>query len=165
MAYEIEKDWITKSGLRAIVIIRKSGERRTNRWGYICVPPSHPLHGIGYSEQADCISQEAVDAEKLGKKSPLLALTATCRSDGEDKVRRSPDVAFDVHGGLTFSGGKGYPAEGWWLGFDCAHCYDGEIEPDPRWPSFGKVRELDYVENECESLAKQLAEIYEKTES
>lgn len=72
------------------------------------------------------------------------------------------DVAADVHGGLTYAGGNDkYPVEDpglWWLGFDCAHYGDVEIEPDPRF-HFGRegiVRSLEYVQAECESLAAQL---------
>lgn len=164
MPYEIELDWTTQAGLRAVVIICKSGERKTHRCGYVGLPAEHPLNGVGYHEQADCLTEEMVSNAPLGNKSPLLLFTATCSSDGEDKIRRSPDIAFDVHGGLTYSGGKGsypVPAELWWFGFDCHHCDDGEIEPDPHYPSFfqGEVRELPYVKAECERLAKQLAAI------
>jgi len=54
-----------------------------------------------------------------------------------------------VIGGLTYSGGGDYPflAILWWFGFDCAHLGDRE-----------NPKSLEYVEKECESLAKQLAE-------
>lgn len=160
MAHDVEKDWVTKAGLRAVIIICKSGERKTHRCGYVAVPVGHPLHSVGYSEQADCITEDMTQVP-LGKKSAILALTCTVGSDGDDKVRRSPDVAFDVHGGLTYAGGgKGYPADGdgWWFGFDCAHCDDGDIEPDSNrsWAREGVARSLEYVEAECESLAEQI---------
>lgn len=75
-------------------------------------------------------------------------------------------VSVDVHGGLTYSSAafgadKDDPrdGDGWWFGFDCAHAGDGNIEDDPRWPrpDRGPARSQEYVEQECESLAAQLA--------
>ena len=162
MAFEIERDWTTQAGLRAVVVINKSGERRTHRCGYVGIPKTHPLFGVSYHAQADCLSAEMVENQTVGKKSPILALTAMCGADTENSIRRSPDVAFDVHGGLTYSGESGeYPAKAedlWWYGFDCRHYGDGEIEPDPYYAFHeGPVRDLDYVSAECESLAQQLA--------
>jgi hypothetical protein len=77
------------------------------------------------------------------------------------------DVHVHVHGGLTFSepdipcGGED---NGWWLGFDCAHCFDA---PDPALPcsirSFishspnAEIRTQEYVLAECHSLCEQAA--------
>lgn len=45
-----------------------------------------------------------------------------------------PDVA--VHGGLTFAElepCKEHPdGQGWWFGFDCAHCFDASYDPDAK---------------------------------
>lgn len=65
-------------------------------------------------------------------------------------------VDADVHGGLTYSAKGEYPVESdlWWLGFDCAHAGDFE-----GGSCLGKpLRTLEYVVQECESLAKQLQE-------
>lgn len=163
MAYDIEKDWATKAGLRAVVIVCKSGKRKTHRCGYVAVPVGHPLHGVGYSDQADCLTQDMAQNAAVGNKSPILALTAGVGADSEGLVRRSPDTVFECHGGITYAGGNNYPAkdDGWWFGFDCNHYMDADIEPDPQYSSFrdGEVRELDYVERECESLAQQIAAI------
>lgn len=163
MSYYVEKDWITAVGLRAVVIVCKSGERKTHRCGYVGVPETSKLFQVGYSQQIPEISQEAVSTQVLGKKSSLLILTATVNADDEGNIRRSPDILFDVHGGITYSGGKDdYPVQSnlWWFGFDCHHYGDQDIEPDPGWRSFyaGEVRELAYVEAECESLARQIKE-------
>lgn len=67
--------------------------------------------------------------------------------------------SLDVHGGLTYSGGDGlYPIEYdkeklWWFGFDCMHFGDLRLG---RYYSAGSHRSLEYIENECESLAEQL---------
>ncbi len=64
--------------------------------------------------------------------------------DYNDDVLRE----IQVHGGLTFAN----KVEGvWWLGFDCGHGYSGPLG----LTSKGWTR--DEVEQECESLAKQLA--------
>ena len=162
MASALEKDWITASGYRAAVLIMIHQGRRRHRWGYVGIPKEHPLYGVGYSEQADCLTQEAASSATVGAKSPLLVLTAVCGSDAEGLIRRSPDIIFDVHGGLTYSGGSGncpvQAADLWWLGFDCGHCNDGPIDLDPERNWGGVVRELPYVEAECERLAAQLKE-------
>lgn len=164
MSYDIEKDWTTAAGLRAVIIVCKREDgRRTHRCGYVGVPDSSPLYGKAYNEQLSEISKDAVSGQTLGKRSPIIALTAGVGADDGDSVRRSPDILFDVHGGLTYSSGKSsdkYPVAStlWWFGFDCQHAGDADIEPDPRYPSFhdGEVRELPYVESECESLAAQI---------
>jgi hypothetical protein len=71
--------------------------------------------------------------------------------------RDYPNLDVDVHGGLTYSNAA-YPGgefDGWWFGFDCAH--GGDLTP--KYPSDGVYRDFEYVKAECESLAKQLAEI------
>ena len=64
-----------------------------------------------------------------------------------------------MHGGLTYakdcllnSDIKGY----WWLGFDCAHF--GDYSPELPF-SHGEYRNIEYVKEECKSLADQLIEI------
>jgi hypothetical protein len=85
------------------------------------------------------------------------------------------DVEVEVHGGLTFSGlcqnhichepEPGQPDHVWWLGFDCAHW--GDYSPDRPQDLFmdrldvlgglAQYRNLAYVQEECRSLAEQLA--------
>lgn len=75
-----------------------------------------------------------------------------------------------VHGGLTYSehchGDICHPSDGqdhvWWLGFDCAHCFD--LLPSGLKKGFtalggGVYRDLAYVKAEVESLARQLKEV------
>ena len=150
MNYVIEKDWITEAGLRAVVLL----VRNSHRCGYVAIPKDHPLHGVLYYEKSQHL--ELPDDEEVGKRGIIPLLTRDPESAGE-----SPGCYFNVHGGLTFSGGdKNYPAESddlWWFGFDCAHYGDGlmgrsEYEEFP-------VRSTEYVSSECENLARQLAEI------
>ena len=148
MSNVVERDWTTAAGLRAVCMMTTMG----HRCGYDEVPQGHPLHGLGYSDTTDAIVFDPESVE-IGKKSPILALTAGVGAAPGETIRRSPDIAFDVHGGLTFSGGgRGYPVEsdGWWFGFDCAHAGDLTRYSD------GVERTEEYVVSECESLAAQI---------
>ena len=122
------------------------------------MPPEHPWHGVGYDN---------------------------VRMDDEEEA----DSYVQVHGGLTFadkcqksinpSAGVCHVQESgderniWWLGFDCAHCYDvmpamaaltSPMTALMTAPSFGDFtdtvyRDLDYVKNECAGLAVQAASV------
>lgn len=167
MAFKVERDFVS-SGLRCVVLGLDMG----HRCGYVGVPRGHPLHGVGYHEQAACLSQDMADQATVGKKSPITVITSTCSSDGDGIIRRSPDVVFDVHGGLTYSGSSDeypVPSDLWWFGFDCAHYNDAK---DPTLMSEryldieryyganeGEIRSEAYVVSECESLAKQLTQL------
>lgn len=108
----------------------------SHRCGYVAVPEGHPLHGVSYSADTPVLSGE------------------------------SPEMRFDVHGGITFSGfaDDGYPAPDsgghklFWYGFDCAHSGDGLMGRLRDLSSGCPVRSADYVVAECEKLAAQLAE-------
>ena len=164
MAFTVERDWITLAGLRAVVIVvlRDDGSRR-HRCGYVRIPEGHPLHKVHYNAQVPTITKELLEAQSIGKCSLILVLTAGCGADDENSIRRSPDILFDVHGGLTYANGlNDYPVktEGsvWWYGFDCAHAGDRTIDPglyDFHGPG-DVARSREYVEAECESLASQL---------
>jgi hypothetical protein len=49
MSYTVEKDWITESGLRAVVTMGHHG----CRCGYVGVPKDHPLYGKDYNDLTD----------------------------------------------------------------------------------------------------------------
>jgi hypothetical protein len=145
----VVKDWTTEAGLRAVILRTGMG----HYCGYVGVQEGSRLYGASYHDQIDLIDRERAQSASLGKKGPMLILTAAVGSDGPDLVRRSLDVVVDVHGGLTFSDGHHeYPVASdlWWFGFDCAHAGDD-------FPNGGQP--LEYVINECEGMAKQLTEI------
>lgn len=155
--YTVEKDWTTEFGLRAVVIRFTS---MGHRCGYVGVLRDSPLWGKGYSEQLQQITQEEANGTKLGKKSPVLLLTAAIGSDDENSlVRRSLDILVDVHGGITYASSSAtsdYPVESselWWFGYDCGHYGDNK--------EIGG-QSLEYCIAECESMAKQLAELEAK---
>ena len=54
MEINIEKDWITESGLRAVCLV----VRNSHRCGYVGVPKEHPLHGLDYDAVCEKIPVE-----------------------------------------------------------------------------------------------------------
>lgn len=156
---ELKKDWVTAAGYRAVIL-----EVHGHNNGYVALPESHPLFGVGYDASAACLTFPA--EEPIGKRGivPLML------SGGAPR----PDVVFDVHGGLTFAGSQlaHVPVledeKLWWYGFDCAHYGDAdspeylaaqrEKYPDMpfMWQADGVYRTVEYVAAECESLAQQL---------
>lgn len=152
--YEVKKDWTTKAGLRAVVIFAHG----SHHCGYVGILKEHPLYGVGYSEHSDALlkAMERVKEEPIGKRNILSLL---CYREGEAR----PEIVFDVHGGITYSGGNNkYPVEGdeWWFGFDCAHAGDKCLGRMGLFTCPGDVfRDVSYVEAECERLAEQLVEV------
>lgn len=152
------KDWVTSAGYRAAITF----VNESHHCGYVAIPSTHPLFQIGYS--ATVPGLVLPKNEPIGKRGviPLLCASSTDITKGT-----TPDVYFDVHGGVTFSGfaQKGYPAPDeqakhlWWFGFDCAHAGDFTKGPHAYNPSDAVWRDVDYVTQECESLARQLADV------
>ena len=151
--FNVEKDWFTKAGLRA-VCIWLDGCR--HRCGYVGLTKEHPLYNKGYSEHCDCLLplvEKRLDSP-VDKMGPILLFCCTSKEPSE---LNRPEIIFEVHGSLTFSGGdEKYPVKEkdiWWFGFDCGHSGDASKY------SGGIERTTEYVVDECESLAKQLKEI------
>jgi hypothetical protein len=109
--------------------------------GYVAVPPGHPWHELDYNTEVF--------------------------------------HGVEVHGGLTYSDhcsghichvpAPGEPDDVWWLGFDCAHGCDyvpgmyaaGGIRArmgDIFLMSGEKYRNIQYVREQCEDLARQVRE-------
>jgi len=153
-------------GYKCVVIFTDIG----HRCGYVAVGPDHPLFGIDYSQ--DLKSKELlqeVSHSTLGKRG---IIDVFCWN-GEETIL---SLIVNVHGGLTYSSNKPtgkYPTlhinEEWYFGFDCAHYEDGKdfnlvkkyfsIEIAECLRSYwntGYPRSLEYVQNECRSLAEQL---------
>lgn len=124
--------------------------------GYVGVGAQHPLHSKDYSDPH------------------CFPCGDHCSDDWHSNCR--PESNFEVHGGLTFSGGCGHhenpgkgichvPGEGepddiWWFGFDCAHY--GDYAPSNRISSLardGVYRDFAYVQAEVTALAKQVAAV------
>lgn len=157
-------------GYKCVVVFTSMG----HRCGYVAVTPDHPLFGLSYSQ--DIKSPELLQELKsstIGKKS-IIDLFCW---DGEE-TRLS--LLVNVHGGITYSGLSHHSTfpmnqfdKAWYFGFDCAHLGDGKdlylashyfgqnrmasrIEWENRFPSYEPARSLQYVEDECKSMAEQL---------
>lgn len=165
MRRKVETDFI-HNNLRCVVLALDAG----HRCGYVEVPKDHPLFGVEYSQETSILNGlwEKAKEGPIGKRG-VIPLFCKAHKEGA----QSPDVVFDVHGGLTYSGGSGeYPvkSDGWWFGFDCAHSGDGkdwqimsetnkEIETKYGLSRGGVVRSNSYVVEECKNLADQLQSI------
>ena len=164
MSYEVKKDWTTSAGLRAVVIMGRLG----HHCGYVGVPKDNPLHGVGYSQATPALKLNINRSTE--KMSPAQVLCSTVKELDE---LNSPEYVFEVHGGLTYSGGKDtypVPSDLWWFGYDCGH---GGDSPSPeyqeqqrqKYPNdvfmwrkdiYSTFRDIDYCIAECESLASQI---------
>lgn len=113
--------------------------------GYVGIPKDHPLHGVRYSQYVPWLASFGDGGH-------------TCYCCGSPSA--SPEAAFSVYGGITFSENKA-PDHGetgrWWFGFDCAHA--GDLLPKSMFRSDrGVYRDEDFITAECQKLAAQLAE-------
>lgn len=145
--------------------------------GYVGIPKDHVLYGRNYNEHCPELEKrwrERVDEPfgefQMGRMLSILG--------GASEV--TPELVFDVHGGITFSG-KAYwdeKSDLWWFGFDCNHSSDinlrdltmGEdtttttdfmhfinsIEPKRKNREY---RDLNYVREQIIKLAIQLKNI------
>lgn len=172
----IEKDWITAAGLRAVVRIHES---LGHRCGYVGLPPSHTLYGVSYSDKHPFLRFDS--SRKFDDHAPVLAVFAHALRGDEEGEMNSPEMVFEVHGGLTYSSSgtkTGYPLEEpndlFWYGYDCGHAGDA---PSPEFIAAKEAadqyyytrlgtdihRTLEYCIVECESLARQLAAVSHQT--
>lgn len=175
MSYKVESVF-EHEGLKCVVLMTSMG----HRCGYVGVPKEHPLHGKDYNDKSEYLFMKDLENEPIGKRSPISILSMAF-SDLSDNARI--DYYFNVHGGITYAeGNKTYPIESdnlWWFGFDCAHYDDGKdldlaleyglidrdyyektMEIERLYPSIrGTARSIEYCEDECRSLAKQLSAI------
>lgn len=174
--YIVEKEF-EHDRYKCVVIFNASGYR----CGYVGVPESHPLYRKKYSDYLEINKRDIEDREVSGI-FPLLSMIL----DSDERVRI--EAFFQVHGGITYSGGgknSEYPIKSdlWWFGFDCGHYCDGkELElACVRFPKYRMqllmqleierkyhvndevVRTEQYVTDECKKLAEQL-KIFEKSE-
>jgi hypothetical protein len=138
----IEKQWKTKAGYSARVESMPMG----HLCGYVAILTGHPLYGVAYAEESDALKSMAgslEQAESIGKRGILPVVLSAM----EGKISPRPEVVFNVHGSVTYSdpGDDGWEGK-WVFGFDCAHAGDTR-----------EVCNVEYVANECESLAWQLS--------
>ena len=127
--------------------------------GYVGIPRDHPLFGKDYSDIVT--TDPGVFIRKVSIGDDVGIVSMFCNADKVDpETNTMPlDLAFSVHGGITYSG-RLYTLKYtrlWWFGFDCSHC-DDLTSPDPRWSTGGVYRDMEFVTQETERLARQLSE-------
>ena len=151
------KDWEC-AGLQCALRRGPSGH-----WcGYVGLPQSHPLFGLGCGDESPALVGfvERLKNSKMPE-NPSFSLLISCLS-GEFKP--SPDIAFEVHGGLTYARDGSFifgNSNLWVFGFDCNHCDD--YAPKSHG-SDGIYRDIDYTTKETEKLARQLASLMQNEE-
>ena len=147
MNHYVEKKW--KNGkYQCVVLMLLRSNGPSHRCGYVKVNKKHPLYKKDCSEHCECLEpfREEILSTPISKRG-ILPLFCW------DKKRLSPEIFFDVHGGVTYSKGNvDYPIKTllprWWFGFDCAHVGD-TIE----------TCTLEYCVDECNRLAEQLRKV------
>jgi hypothetical protein len=161
---KIEKEWEYK-GLKCVIIAMDVG----HRCGYVKVPQNNRFYKISYG---DVVPDTKVNLDRPMGESFTAAINVVCgNKDGLEEFTCTLDGILDIHGGLTYS--REYLRdceEGWWLGFDCAHCDDGKdlsLITDPKLlevfsKDFYTIRigltiwTLEMVIKETEKLAEQI---------
>lgn len=150
--------------------------RSHGHWcGYVGVPKGHPFYEKGYSEKiCDCKDNEYSCYDH----SPECRVEVHGGLTFSDHCHTSDDPEIQSHL-ICHVPDPGEPDNIWWLGFDCAHAGDKtpyttqeelDIHNQVRRKMLAKgyteeqlvnycYRTLDYVKEQCRSLALQLKEI------
>ncbi len=182
MEHIVEREF-EHAGYKCVVVFTIMG----HRCGYVGVPKESKLYGKNYTDKLN-VKMEEMYGKTLGKRG-IIPWFCACFDDKEERV--GLDLYFDVHGGLTYSGGgknSKYPIESdlWWFGFDCIHAgdrkdYEYTMKLFPQEEKrckdlmriereiYGKdgntdevIRSEEYVAEECKRLAEQIKEYEER---
>jgi hypothetical protein len=158
---KVMRVWKTAAGFKAAIILT----RGKFYCGYVGVDAKHPLHGLDYSSNSPYI-KDVTGEEELGQRGAMSLL----RAEGRET---SPEIAFDVHGSITYAGTwdkndwcRELDDGLWYFGYDCAHYQDGQFpdvdaegnmvpsrfDPGSELPP----KSLDFCIAQCESLARQI---------
>lgn len=135
-----KKDWVTKAGLRAAIVMGDLGFH----CGYVGVPAGHPLHGVDYGQTSPALgdSLESVFDAHGG---------ITFVGDGEGEYPVKSDLWW-----------FGYDCGHAWDAPSPEHVEKMKQKyPDKpfMWDfTGGEFRDLDYCVKECERLAEQIVE-------
>jgi len=164
MTHTIEKVWEHEGSTCVVLMNNSTG----HRCGYVGVSKDHPFFGLDYSAKCPDSFKTIWDRIKEGPIGKMGVIDLFTLDPENPRVGN----IFDVHGGITYSGGNdNYPItkeNTWWFGYDCGHngdardlsvLSDAQREIEFRFPTGGVVRTLEYCISECESLSKQLTEM------
>lgn len=72
MSYQVERDWTTQAGFRAVVTMGDMG----HRCGYVGLPKEHPLYGTQYGDPSPALTAPSND-EPVGKRGVITLLCVT----------------------------------------------------------------------------------------
>lgn len=114
--------------------------------GYVEIPHGHLLYGKSYSSIAPASLLISREKASRGLSDEMVISAILSSADN------SCASLFSVHGGITYSGTLN-DRKTFWYGFDCSHCDD----LSPYISGSGVYRNMAYVKNETESLARQIA--------
>lgn len=182
MEHIVEREF-EHAGYKCVVIFTNNGYR----CGYVGVPKESKLYGKNYTDKLN-VRMEEMYGKPLGKRG-IIPWFCACFKDKKEKI--SPELYFDVHGSLTYSGGgenPDYPVESnlWWFGFDCYHAGDRKDyeyamklfpQEEKRYKDLMRaereiyeepseredvIRSEEYVAEECKRLAEQIKEYEER---
>ena len=123
--------------------------------GYIEIPEEHYLYGKNFNEpipEAKFLLKE-LQKKRIGKRSPLTILSISFRDDESDVT---PEMIFDVNGGINFSRvlkvrNDDNPIFNWAIGFSTDHFNDNKTTQTHK-----------FCEDECKNLIDQLVELDNK---
>ena len=129
--------------------------------GYVGIPQNHPWYGKNFNDKVSCpdIEGRKVNIDKMGA---IPCFCASIYCDFDNKLL-AICLMLEAHGGITYSGSSpNYPVPNdnlWWFGFDCSH--DEDLQPKLSY-STGTYRDFQYVKEETNKLAEQLAAVAEQ---
>ncbi len=128
--------------------------------GYVRLPETHILHGVGYDSEVPAKLQMAMEEVLKGPIGSRSVLDTFFLAMG-GKPRAG--MLIDVHGSVTFAGQRD---DGFWWGFDCGHAGDFSPETYRRygWGEGEVYRDLPFVRAQCESMVNQLIQLQEWSE-
>lgn len=172
--YKVERRWHIHYGNNVYPSV-VTGTDLGHRCGYVGIGTSHPLYKRSYSEHCNvlnCLSKDSNNWQ-IGNIGIIPLFLHAIRYDEDDQTATTrPDIAFDVHGSITYSDCqmdhpvRHLPYPLWWFGFNCGHAGDGRDlslmrEDRLQWYmdfEFGRhpVRTHEYTVEHCYRLAVQL---------
>jgi hypothetical protein len=169
------------TGLPCLIVRGPSGAL----CGYVGVAPDHPWHGKGYDELHEVADIEvhwgltfahgcaeiSRDKWQVWRQRQYGRRDEAAKYPVGDAARDLKERAVELEDFdawqkraaaryICHVAAPGEPDPVWWFGFDCAH--SGDICPSHTRYSFGsfgdeEYRTISFVEDECRSLARQLA--------
>jgi hypothetical protein len=132
---------------------KKTEYRMIYLCGYVKIPENHPFYNLEYSDKL---------ISECNRKISIKGISYFICNDYYDY--ESPSSLLEIHGGITFSqfSRDDFLPDGFWYGFDCGHSGDISNKEDIEKFKEYVYRDIEYVKNECKSLARQLKSMESK---